>query len=180
MKKANMNSLENIRSLDTERSAINARLLPLQRLMIERQGELARLRALAIGAERDLDAAVTRTGLVEGQHLIGAATADDLKAAQEHRQRAEQAHGEAQISSSSARTIESELSGLEAAGAELGKRLMDINVEEKAAKEKYLRDIAAEAGTEYRAAAQELATKFAVVVVTCPLPPYQCFGRSPG
>ena len=159
-----MTSLDTIKSLDTERSAINARLLPLNRLMAERHGELDRLRALAIGAERELDAAVTRAGLVEGQHLIGAATADDLKTAQEARQRAEQAHGDAQSAVAVMRSLDAEMRGLQDAGAELAERLQSVAVEEKLAREQYLRDIAAHAGSEYRAAAEVLATKFAAVV----------------
>ena len=159
-----MNPLEKLRSLETERRAINTKLLPLTRLLNERHGELQRLRNQADSVNRDLVVAVSNAGLVEGRHLIGVATMDDLTASQQARQRAEQAHRDAQAAAATIRTIDAELVGLQAAGAELAERIQAIATEEKAATEQYLRDIAAEAGSEYRAAAEVLATKFAAVM----------------
>lgn len=161
---ADVTPIDTYRALEAEQAEIQNRLAPLQQKSVERERELGNLRKRQASAEAELDAAIQQAGWVEGRHLVGAATAEELTAAREARQAAEKQHQTTAKASATIRALEAEIRGLRAAAEPMAQRLAIIAAERAKVVEKYVRQIGDEAAEKYVASARQLTTNSASVV----------------
>ena len=109
-------------------------------------------------------AAVHQCALIEGQHLVGVATAEQWETAKVARLAAEKAHEATANDAGSIRTLEGEIKGLQDAAVPLAMRLAEIAREQVVVKEAYLREIAAESAVSYAIATRALVEAFGGIV----------------
>lgn len=158
-----MNELDQIRALEVQSKAIQAKLQPLNTLITEKQVQLSVMKAQMAEADAALDAAVKHVGTVVGMNAIGKATELEVTAAKTARREAETAHQAAQTAFAGARGLQSEIDGLSPVGGELGAQLMALAQKDWLLRENYLRTLADQAAADYATAAKECAVKLATM-----------------